>query len=131
MAIHHHQLLGSSLEDAAALLLECLHGGGDPAVGQAAAMALLDLFISFGSAVLRVLERQQQEPQHSCLLGLLMAAALGRTPAIRHWANEALRCVCGGGGAWLLKVCGEEPAWLGGRIAKGPHAPAEQGIPKC
>lgn len=98
VAIHHHALLASSLPAVAALLLECLQGG-DPAVAQAAAMCLLDLFVSFGSAMLRVLgpppptedTSATAPPLPSCLLGLLLAAALGRTPAIRHWAGEALR----------------------------------------
>lgn len=93
VAIHHPHLLASSLEDAAALLLECLHSAADPAAGQAAVMAMLDLLVSFGSAALRVMEAQQAAPppQPSCLLGLLLAAALGRTAAIRHWADEALK----------------------------------------
>lgn len=40
-------------------------------------------------------------PQYSCLLGLLMAASCGRTPAIRYWANEALRW----GAGLLPAVC--------------------------
>lgn len=40
IAIHHHTLLAGSLEDVVALLLECLHGGGEE-VGQAAIMALV------------------------------------------------------------------------------------------
>ncbi len=40
VAIHHHTLLASSLEDVVALLLECLHGGTEE-VGQAAIMALV------------------------------------------------------------------------------------------
>jgi hypothetical protein len=90
VAIHHHGLLGESLADVAALLMECLHGK-DAALGQAAVMALLDLLVSFGSAMLRHCEHASI-PQHSCLLGLLLAASTGRTPAIRYWANEALRC---------------------------------------
>lgn len=50
----------------------------------------LDLLVSFGNPMLRHCE-QRLVPQHSCLLALLMAAALGRTPAIRHCADEALR----------------------------------------
>lgn len=110
MAIHHHHLLASSLGDAAALLLECLHSEtGDAAAGQAAVLAMLDLLVSFGSAALRVMEAQQAAvpPQHNCLLGLLLlAAALGRTAAIRHWADEALKC--GGMGHGL--VCRLLPA---------------------
>lgn len=50
----------------------------------------LDLLVSFGNPMLRYCE-QRLVPHHSCLLALLMAASLGRTPAIRAWAEEALR----------------------------------------
>lgn len=40
VAIHHHPLLGDSLEDVVALLMECLHGGAVP-VGQAALLTLV------------------------------------------------------------------------------------------
>lgn len=105
VAIHHHQLLADSLGDVVQLLLECLHGS-DPAASQAALMALLDLLVSFGSAMLRHCDHRAvagagggsspslQPPQparYSCLLGLLLAASCGSTPAIRHWANEAGR----------------------------------------
>lgn len=97
VAIHHKHLLVGSLGDTAALLLECMHSG-DAAVAQAAVMALLDLLATFGNAMLRHLEppppadQRSLPQQHSCLLALLMAAALGSTPSIRHWADEALRC---------------------------------------
>ena len=51
--------------------------------------------MSFGNPMLRYCE-QHLVPHHSCLLSLLMAASLGRTPAIRYWAEEALR--------WVLAV---------------------------
>jgi len=90
VAIHHPQLLDDSLEDVSQVLLECMHGGSPP-VCQAAVMALLDLMISFGSGMLKHLEHDGGLPQYSCLLALLLAASRGRTPAIRAWANEALR----------------------------------------
>ena len=103
VAIHHHQLLADSLGDVVQLLLECLHGS-DAAASQAALMALLDLLVSFGSAMLRHCEHRAaaaatgspslQPPQparYSCLLGLLLAASCGSTPPIRHWGNEAGR----------------------------------------
>ena len=89
VAIHHKHLLVGSLGDTAALLLECMHSG-DAAVAQAAVMALLDLLATFGNAMLRHLEppppadQRSLPQQHSCLLALLMAAALGSTPSIRH-----------------------------------------------
>ena len=90
VAIHHPQLLDDSLEDVSQVLLECLHGS-DASVTQAAVMALLDLLISYGGGMLRHLEHAGGLPQYSCLLALLLAASRGRTPAIRAWANEALR----------------------------------------
>lgn len=93
-----------------ALLMECLHGG-DAAVGQAATLALLDLLVSFGSAMLRHCENRTM-PQYSCLLGLLLAASCGRTPAIRHYANEALRWAAGPAAAaptCILSAVGAHP----------------------
>ncbi|KAL4431126.1 hypothetical protein ABPG75_006382 [Micractinium tetrahymenae] len=90
VAIHHPHLLDDSLEDVSQVLLECLHGS-DAAVAQAAVQALLDLMVSYGGGMLRHLEHAGALPQHSCLLGLLLAASRGRTPGIRAWANEALR----------------------------------------
>lgn len=60
----------------------------------------LDLLISFGNPMLRYCE-QRLVPHHSCLLALLMAASLGRTPAIRAWAEEALRWVHAGSQSML------------------------------
>jgi hypothetical protein len=103
VAIHHHQLLTDSLGDVVQLLLECMHGS-DASASQAALMALVDLLVSFGSAMLRHCEPQtdgsggspslqppQPPPRYSCLLGLLLAASWGSTPAIRLWGNEAGR----------------------------------------
>lgn len=102
VAIHHPHLLADSLEDVIQVLLECVHGA-NTSVSQAAVMALGDLMMSFGNAMLRHLEHgsfsgssgngngRERLPQYSCLLGLLVAASRGRTPAIRVWANEVLR----------------------------------------
>lgn len=91
VAIHHHALLAGSLQDVSALMAECI-GGSSAQVSQAAIMCLLDLFISLGAPMLRHCENQLV-PHQSCLLALLLAASLGRTPEIRHWAEQALRWV--------------------------------------
>ena len=57
VAIHHHQLLTDSLGDVVQLLLECMHGS-DASASQAALLALVDLLVSFGSAMLRHCEPQ-------------------------------------------------------------------------
>lgn len=108
VAIHHHALLAASLEDVVGLLVECLHGG-DAAAAQAAVMALLDLFVSYGNAMLRHCE-PRLAPGRSALLALLLAAALGRTPAIRHWANEALRWAGAGAAPRMQMVWGLQAA---------------------
>jgi hypothetical protein len=152
VVIHHQQLLADSLRDVVQLLLECLHGS-DGTASQAALMALLDLLVSFGSAMLRhcethtggsggspALQPPQPPPRYSCLLGLLLAASCGTTPAICHWGNEAGRYMARrlhqGRVIALLEPYLEHPAppvrakaaeWLMIATYRPPDAPASPG----